>query len=58
MPVFKIEASREVLYEFEVEAETEAEAEDQVRQIEMHEDVEIYAYGWYPLDITSIEEEE
>jgi hypothetical protein len=58
MPIFKIEATRETVYEFEIEAETMEEAEDQIRQIELTDEVENYAYDWYPLDITSIEEEE
>ena len=58
MPLFKIEATRETIYEFEIEADTQEEAEDQVRQIELTDEVENYAYDWYPLDITSIEEEE
>ena len=58
MPMYRIEATRETVYEFEIEAATEEEAEDQVRQIELTDDIETYAYDWYPLDITSIEEEE
>lgn len=58
MPTYTITATRETIYEFEIEAETMEEAEDQVRQIELTDEVENYAYDWYPLDITSIEEEE
>ena len=58
MPTYTITATRETIYEFEIEAETAEEAEDQVRQIELTDEVENYAYDWYPLDITSIEEEE
>jgi len=58
MPIFKIEATRETTYDFEIEAETEEEALSEIERIEREEDVEIYAYDWYPLDITSIEEEE
>lgn len=58
MPTYTITATRETIYEFEIEAETMEEAEDQIRQIELTDEVENYAYDWYPLDITSIEEEE
>jgi len=58
MPLFRIEATRETVYEFEIEAETEEEAEDQVRQIELTDDIETYAIDWYPLEVQSIEEEE
>jgi hypothetical protein len=58
MPLFRIEATRETVYEFEIEAATEEEAEDQVRQIELTDDVENYAIDWYPLEVQSIEEEE
>ena len=58
MPTYTITATRETIYEFEIEAETMEEAEDQVRQIELTDEVENYAYDWYPLEVTSIEEEE
>jgi hypothetical protein len=57
MPMYKIEAKRETLYDFEIEAETEAEALEEIERIEREEDVEIYAFDWYPLEVTSIEEE-
>jgi hypothetical protein len=58
MPLFKIEATREVYYDFEIEAETEDQAIAEIERIERDEDVEIYAIDWYPLEIQSIEEEE
>jgi hypothetical protein len=58
MPIFKIEATRETVYDFEIEADTEEQALAEIERIEREEDVETYAYDWYPLDITSIEEEE
>jgi hypothetical protein len=58
MPLFKIEATREVYYDFEIEAETEDQAIAEIERIEREKDVEIYAYDWYPLEIQSIEEEE
>jgi hypothetical protein len=58
MPLFKIEATREVYYDFEIEAETEDQAIAEIERIERDEDVEIYAIDWYPLEVQSIEEEE
>ena len=58
MPLYTIIAMREVHYEFNIEAEDEASAIEEVNRIELSEDVEEYAYDWYPLEITEIEEEE
>lgn len=58
MPMFKIEATRETQYDFEIEAETEEEALTEIERIERDEDVEVYAIDWYPLEVQSIEEEE
>lgn len=58
MPLYTIIATREVHYEFNIEAEDEASAIEEVNRIELSEDVEEYAYDWYPLEITEIEEEE
>jgi hypothetical protein len=58
MPLFKIEATRETVYEFEIEAEDEDQALAEIERIERDEDVEIYASDWYPLEVQSIEEEE
>lgn len=58
MPLYTIIASREVHYEFNIEAEDEASAIEEINRIELNEDVEEYAYDWYPLEITEIEEEE
>jgi hypothetical protein len=58
MPMFKIEATRETQYDFEIEAETEEDALAEIERIERDEDVEVYAIDWYPLEIQSIEEEE
>jgi len=58
MPWFKIEATRETTYDFEIEAETEEEALSEIERIEREEDVEIYAIDWYPLEVQSIEEQE
>jgi hypothetical protein len=58
MPLYRITATRETHYEFEIEAETEQEALDEMNRIELSENVEDYAYDWYPLEVTDIEEEE
>jgi hypothetical protein len=56
--MYKITATREVNYDFEIEADTEDEAIAEIERIERDEDVEIYAIDWYPLEITTIDEEE
>ncbi len=56
--MFKIEATRETQYDFEIEAETEEDALAEIERIERDEDVEVYAIDWYPLEVQSIEEEE
>ena len=58
MPLYTIIAKRETLYEFNFVADSEAEAIAEVERIQLTEDVEEYAYDWYPLEITEIEEEE
>jgi hypothetical protein len=58
MPLYTIIAMREVHYEFNIEAEDEASAIEEINRIELSEDVEEYAYDWYPLEITEIDEEE
>ena len=58
MPLYTIIATREVHYEFNIEAEDEASAIEEINRIELNEDVEEYAYDWYPLEVTEINEEE
>ena len=58
MPLYTIIAKRETLYEFNFEAESEEEAIAEINRIELNEDVEEYAYDWYPLEIDEINEEE
>jgi len=58
MPLYTINATRETYYEFAIEAETEEEAIAEMNRIEVEEDVESYAYDWFPLEITDVEEEE
>ena len=48
MPMYKITATREVNYDFEIEADTEDKAIAEIERIERDEDVEIYAIDWYP----------
>jgi len=58
MTLYTVNAVRETHYEFEIEAENEDEAIAKVQEIELTEDVEAYAYDWYPLEITEVEEYE
>ena len=58
MTTYNITATRETHYSFEIEADTEEEAIAEMHRIELNEDVEDYAYDWYPLEVTEIEEEE
>ena len=58
MPLYTIIATREVQYEFNIEADDEASAIAEINRIELEEDVEEYAYDWYPLEVTEINEEE
>lgn len=56
MTMYKILAKRETLYEFEIEANSEDEAILIMDNIQMTEDVENYAYDWYPIEVDEIEE--
>jgi hypothetical protein len=58
MTLYTIIASRETIYEFNIEADSEAEAIEEMNRMEGSEDVEEYAYDWYPLEVTEINEEE
>ena len=58
MPLYQILGSRQIDYEFEIEADSEEEARKEIERMEIHEDVEEYAYEWYPINITNIEEVE
>jgi hypothetical protein len=58
MPLYRIAATREVYYEFDIEADTEKQALEEMARIELSKkDVERYAYDWFPLEVTDIEEE-
>ena len=56
MPKYMINAYREIYYSFEVEADNVDNAIDEMRSIELTENVEAYAYDWYPLEIDEINE--
>ncbi len=58
MPLYRITATRETHYEFDIEAGSEAEAIEEMNRRELSQNVEEYAYDWFPLEITDIEEEE
>jgi hypothetical protein len=56
MPLYTITAKRETHYDFNIQANSEQEALDEINRIEIAEDIEEYAYDWFPLEITEIEE--
>jgi hypothetical protein len=58
MPKYNIVAKRETYYELEIEADTEAEAIKEMERREIAENIEDYAYDWFPLDIVELEEVE
>ncbi len=51
MPKFKLLASREVFYEFEIDSDSPENAEILMNEIALNEDIEKYAYDWAPLEI-------
>lgn len=51
MAKFKILASREVFYEFEIEATSKEAAEELLDEIVQKKDLEKYAYDWAPLEV-------
>lgn len=57
MPKYVVTAKREIHYEFNIQADSEQEVLDEVNRIESTHDVEEYAYNWFPLEITEIEED-
>jgi len=56
MTKYMINAYREIYYSFEVEADNVDNAIEQMRTIELTENVEDYAYDWYPLELDEINE--
>lgn len=57
MPIYTIIAKRETYYEIPITANSEQEAIDEMNRREIAEDIEEYAYDWFPLEIVEIEEE-
>jgi hypothetical protein len=49
MPLFKIIAKREIFYEFVFDAENPETAVEMMSEIESSQEVEEYAYDWWPL---------
>lgn len=58
MPTFKIEAKRQTCYELEIEADSKEEAIKEMKRRETAEEIEDYAYEWFPLEVVEIREEE
>jgi hypothetical protein len=58
MPLYTILATKEVFYEVPIEAESKTEAQNIFYSIELDNDLEKFEVDSYPLEITSIEEEE
>jgi len=56
MTKYMINAYREIYYSFEVEADNVDNAIEQMRTIELTENVEDYAYDWYPLELDEVNE--
>jgi hypothetical protein len=51
MPRFKILASREVFYEFEIEADSKEAAEENLKELLQKEQIDKFAYDWAPLEV-------
>jgi hypothetical protein len=51
MPKFKILASREVFYEFEIEADSNEAAEENLKELLQKEQIDKFAYDWAPLEV-------
>jgi hypothetical protein len=56
MPKYSVNAYREIYYSFDIEADNVDKAIEQMRTIEITDNVEKYAYDWYPLEIDEITE--
>jgi hypothetical protein len=56
MPLFKVIAKRETFYEFVFDAENPESAVEMMNELQLSEEVEDYAYDWWPLTIESINE--
>jgi hypothetical protein len=51
MPKFKILASREVFYEFEIDADSKEAAEENLKELVQKEQIDKFAYDWAPLEV-------
>ncbi len=51
MPKYKILASREVFYEFEIEADSKEAAEENVMELVQKQQIDKFAYDWAPLEV-------
>jgi hypothetical protein len=51
MPKYKILASREVFYEFEIEAASKEAAEESLKELVQKEQIDKFAYDWAPLEV-------
>jgi hypothetical protein len=51
MPKYKILASREVFYEFEIEADSKEAAEENVKELVQKQQIDKFAYDWAPLEV-------
>jgi hypothetical protein len=51
MPKYKILASREVFYEFEIEADSKEAAEENLKELVQKEQMDKFAYDWAPLEV-------
>jgi hypothetical protein len=58
MTKYRINATREVLYEFEIIADSKEEAIEEMQRIDLSENTEDYAYNWLPLQIVELTDEE
>lgn len=51
MPKYKILASREVFYEFEIEADSKESAEENLKELVQKQQIDKFAYDWAPLEV-------
>jgi hypothetical protein len=58
MPLYRITAKRETLYEFDIETDTEAQALAEMQRIDDVQNSDEYAYEYSTLTVTDIEVEE
>jgi hypothetical protein len=51
VPKYKILASREVFYEFEIDADSKEAAEENLKELVQKEQIDKFAYDWAPLEV-------